>query len=151
MTVEGLPDYLPQTSFASILNEDEFNNLPELTVSVSTARGFIEKRYPKFDFKGLNEEGILRMAAHVVLINKLSNKVVDLVREDRLRDSFVLSRKIKLVGDPIISAIQSPIAQSMDIANNDINMALSLMGLREVENAKNWVEFIIRTWGEVQN
>lgn len=139
--------YLNNPPIDQILGSLDFANQAEITISQKEARGLLQERYPKFNFDGLDSDSVFEVAGRAVILNNLSRKVIDLVRSGNPTEAHVLARKIKLVGDPEISEVETSIKDILETTHGNLDMAASFLHL-DKRSGRSWLNFIVRTWGQ---
>lgn len=149
MSEEEIQGYLKTPSLREVLSDPEFS-LPKVQIisPPSKIREEIQRRYPNFQFDGLDDDGLSRMAGFSSKLDELSAKVVNLARSGKVKDAHVLARKVKLISDPVTSAARTPTEDVMETTHGDLDAAAAFLGLMNVRDGGDWLEFIVRTWGK---
>ena len=127
-----------------ILTDPNFSRPAEVTLPASEAQRRTQAKNPNFNFDGLDEEGILRMASLSSTLDKLSAQVTALETSGHKKDARVLARKISFLGDPK----NTPINDVLEATHGDLSMAAAFLGLKRVEKVNDWLEFVARTQGK---
>lgn len=138
--------YLDNPPIDSVLGGSDFSIQQEVTLPQNKVRGLLKQKYPKFNFDGLDSDSTLEVAGRALLLDQLSQKVVDLVRSGQPTEGHILARKIKLVGDPEISEVQTSIKNVLETTHGNLDMASSFLHL-DKKTGRSWINFIVRTWG----
>lgn len=149
MSEEEIQSYLKTVSLRDVLLDPEFS-LPKVEIisSPNKIREEIQQKYPNFQFDGLDDNGLSRMAGFSSKLDGLSAKVVDLAKSGKTKDALILARKVKLIGDPVISATRTPIENVMETTHGDLGAGAAFLGLMSIRDGRDWLEFIVRTWGK---
>mgnify|MGYP001609316415 FL=1 len=144
-----MQSYLKTPSLRDVLSDPKFS-LPkvEVILSLNKIKGKIRQKYPNFQFDDLDDNGLSRMAGFSSKLDGLSAKVVDLAKSGRTKEAHILARKIKLLNDPVTSAARTPIEDVMEATHGDFDAAAAFLGLIDVGEGRDWLEFIVRTWGK---
>lgn len=141
-------DLAPHSILHSILTDPDFSRPAEVTLSANEAQRRTQVKNPNFNFDGLDEEGILRMASLSSTLDRLSAKAIELENSGHKKDALVLARKISFLGDPAVSAKNTPVDNVLETTHGDLSMAAAFLGLKRVERAHDWLEFVVRTQGK---
>lgn len=149
MPEEEIQGYLKTPFLRDVLSDPEFA-LPKVQVISPPGRvkDEIQQKFPNFQFGGLDDDGLSRMAGFSMKLDELSAKVVSLAKVGRVKDAHVLARKVKLISDPVTSAARTSTENVMETTHGDVNTAAAFLGLMGVRDGRDWLEFIVRTWGK---
>lgn len=114
----------------------------------ATSGWSLKNLYPNFNATGLDEDALWGMYYLVSGIEKLSEKAKKMYDLGKTEEAEAMFIKIGLVSDPKQS-IKSDLNEVFEATGGSLSMCLNFLGLKNVEGAPKWLDFIIRTWGKV--
>ena len=134
----------------TILREPDFafysdgNNIPFRALSEEKFKQF----YPNFNIAGLTPDDLGERYYVAGGLEKLVEKAQKMHDSGQSQEAKELFTKIALIKNPQES-MKSDLREVCEATNGSLSMCINLLGLKEVEGARQWVDFIIRSWGEV--
>lgn len=131
---------MPHSMLHDVLTSPDFTKHVEVTFSANEAQKRTQVNNPNFNFDGLDEEGVLRMASLSSTLENLSAKATKLKESGRKKDALVLARNI--------SVLSNPIDDTLKATHGNLDMAAAFLGLKRVERANDWLEFMVRNQGK---